>query len=90
MVEVIGSNLVRLQRIAKAESETIKEALSPVVHTETSIHEQFVGPAYKEYESSINSETAEKLLLLSRYQTATENRIYRAIAMFKNLKHEQG
>ena len=90
VAEIIGSNLIKLQRIAVAESDTIKEALAPMIQTEFSEYDMMHGPAYKKYKSKISNEIANRLLLLSRYQTATENRIYRAIMMFKQLQNEQG
>jgi hypothetical protein len=78
IIEILASNYIRLQRIAKAESEMIKETMSP---DEISLMGRF-----SDYRAQIPSRDAEKLLIYSRYQTATENRIYRALAVLKQLK----
>jgi len=80
LLEVLVSNVIRLQRITRAESETVLEVLSEP----TSLG--FRGLRSREYDPTISFSTAEKLSLYSRYQTATENRIYRALGMLKHLK----
>lgn len=87
IIEIIASNLIKLQRISKAEAEAIKEALSPMVGTEFSQYPSMVE--FKSYQSPVSSEIADRLMLFSRYQTATENRLYRAMVMYKQLKYEQ-
>ena len=83
IVEILASNYIRLQRIAKAESEMVKEAMSP--------DELSLMGRLSDYRAQMPSRDAEKLLIYSRYQTATENRIYRALAVLKQLKaYEQG
>lgn len=81
IVEAIASNVIRLQRIAKAETELIKETLAP----------SYADQVYfKEYTARVPVSVAEKLLLYSRYQTSTENRIYRALSVLKQFNlHEQ-
>jgi|GEM_PF-2244214 len=79
LVEILTANAIKLHRIAKAESEAMKEALSPneipvLVFTDNA------------YTPVVKPSLAEKLILYSRYQTATENRIYRSLAMFYQLK----
>ena len=78
IVETLASNAIRLQRIAKAEAEMVKEAMSgdPIIK----------AAAFSDYTAQVPSTEAEKLLVYSRYQTATENRIYRALAVLKQLK----
>lgn len=83
LVEVITSNIVRLQRIAKAEGELMKSSMA----TDT-LDDRI---SFRSYEMTLTVSSAERLLIYSRYQTATENRIYRAMAILKQLKqHEQG
>lgn len=83
LVENIASNAIRLQRITKAEAEFMKEALSPDILS--------LDMSRREYRPKIPMEIAEKLSLYSRYQTATENRMYRALVVFKQLKtYDQG
>ena len=78
LVELVASNMIRLQRIAKAESELIKESIAPpTLRTRIPL---------KEYEAQVGSPTTEKLLTYSRYQTAAENRIYRALAVLKQIE----
>ena len=89
MIQVIASNLIRLQRIAKAESEVLEEALAPMIQTEASVYNSVIGEAFKAYTSPVTTELADRLILFSRYQTATENRLYRAMVMYKQLKYEQ-
>ena len=83
LVEILASNAIRLHRIAKAEAEAMKEALSPDYMADLRLNENAYAPVVK-------PSLAEQLMLYSRYQTATENRIYRALAMLYQLKaHEQ-
>lgn len=76
IVENIASNAIRLTRIAKAEGEFIKEMLNPPVAPL-----DFGG-----YTSKLNSAAIEKLELYSRYQTATENRMFRSISFLRTLQ----
>lgn len=78
LVESIASNAVRLQRISKAEAELMKEALSPEILS--------LSMRDREYKPKVSMEVASNLSLYSRYQTATENRIYRALVLLKQLK----
>lgn len=81
IIEAIASNVIRLQRIAKAETELIKETLAPSYANEI---------YFKEYTARVPVSVAEKLLLYSRYQTSTENRIFRALGVLKQFNlHEQ-
>ena len=77
LIENIASNVIRLQRIAKAEAELVKETISP--SRDVRIFE-------KTYTSKVGSESVERLDLYSRYQTAAENRIYRAIRVLREIK----
>jgi len=79
MMEVITTNTIRLQRIAKAEGEILKWSISGGDHLMYSADSRTYYP-------NLPYETVEKLDLYSRYQTATENRIYRALLMLKQLK----
>lgn len=85
LVEMIASNGIRLCRIAKAEAEQMKEALHPNFDLVRLKLEESA------YFATIPSSKAEQLLLYSRYQTASENRIYRALVAIRQLKlYEQG
>lgn len=81
MVEIIANNIIKLARIGKAEGEVIKEAMSADMGLILGYLEK-----EKEYKPSIDYQAIEKLNLCSRYQTATENRIYRALGVLKQLK----
>lgn len=76
LVEMITSNIIRLQRIAKAEGELVKESSAG----------GGLEISFKSYDAQLKPNDAEKLLIYSRYQTATENRIYRALLVLKQLK----
>ncbi len=78
IVETIASNTIRLQRISKAEAEAIKESISDSKH-----ELKFSG---EDYIPNLSPLTVRKLDLYSRYQTATENRIYRALFVLRQLK----
>ena len=78
LVEILASNAIRLHRIAKAEAEAMKTALSPDMPSMT-----FMDNAYTPV---VKPSLAEQLMLYSRYQTATENHIYRSLAMLYQLK----
>ena len=77
LLENIASNAIRLQRIAKAEAELVKEAISP-------FHDMKIFE--KKYTSKVDSGSVERLDLYSRYQTAAENRIYRALSVLRKIK----
>lgn len=79
MVENIASNYIRLIRIAKAEAELVKEAINPSVPDVN-----ILG-----YKSVVKYDHIKKFELYSRYQTATENRIHRAIMIIKALQNEK-
>ena len=79
LVEILASNAVRLHRIAKAEGEAMKTALSPNDLPDLMFMQNGYVPVVKQ-------PLAEQLMLYSRYQTATENRIYRSLAMLYQLK----
>ncbi len=78
IVETIASNTIRIQRIAKAEGEYIKSAMEREklknVLLDTTPNNQ------------INAGAIGQMTLYSRYQTATENRIYRALAVLRVLQ----
>ena len=81
VVEIVGSNTIKLQRIAKAESEVVKESLG-----KSKSELKFFS---SDYIPNLSSKAVEKLDLYSRYQTATENRIYRALFMLKQLQSNE-
>lgn len=82
-VELIASNMVRLTRISKAESEAIRQELHPVMPSLDLTH---LSPDKNAYEAKMSYGTMERLELYGRYQTATENRIHRLIALLRFLK----
>src|SRR5262249_20064080 len=75
LVEMIAANVVRLQRIAKTENDLIQSATDRGITLKP-----------RAYEAQIDHTAGEKSLLYSRYQTASENRIYRALAVLKQLQ----
>lgn len=77
LVENIASNAVRLMRIAKAEAEFIKQTLNPATPNLD------LGG----YHSKVNFGAIRGLGLYSRYQTSTENRMHRSIALLKALQN---
>lgn len=80
LVEMICSDLVKCQRIEKAESELVKSALHP----------QFQRLDMGGYSPKITASDMEKLMLYSRYKTANQNRLFRTLAVLKQLqKYEQ-
>ena len=80
LIEIIAANTIKLYRIAKAESELIRTAIEPGMKL----------PSISGYDPILKIGIAEKLDIYSRYQTATENRVYRALTFFHQLKsHEQ-
>lgn len=82
MIEIIANNTIKLSRIAKAEAEAIKEAMSPDVGITAFLSD---GDG-KKFKPSVGSGAIEKLHLYSRYQTATENRIYRALKVLRQIQ----
>lgn len=93
IIEILAINLIRLQRITKAEAEVMKEAKSPTAIPEIPGIRDYGMPdmkPYKSYEAPISIKIAQRLELFSRYQIAAENRIYRAVMMLKQLKYDQG
>ena len=78
LVETVASNAVRLLRIAKAEAEFIKQTLHPLLPD--------LPPVGRSYNPKVNSGAIERLELYSLYQTATENRMHRSIALLRALQ----
>jgi hypothetical protein len=78
LVETIAANIIKLQRIAKAESELVREKIAPPM----------LKPLCSEHEyvPQITPAAAEQLILYSRYQTASENRIHRLLIILKQLQ----
>ena len=85
IVEIIALNTIKLVRIAKSEAERIKQMLSNYVKGEMEF--DVVKPGYFEYNPELDF-TSKYFKLFARYQTATENRIYKAITMLKMLQNE--
>lgn len=86
LVEIIVLNMIKLVRIAKSEAEKIKQLTSKYTRAEGDL--EVFKPAHYEYNPSLDY-TVEHFDLFARYQTATENRIYRAIVALKQLQNEQ-
>jgi len=85
LVEIIALNMIKLVRIAKSEAEKIKQLTSKYTKAETDL--EIFKPAHYEYNPDLDY-TVEHFDLFARYQTATENRIYRAIIALKQLQNE--
>lgn len=77
LIEMIGSDLIRSQRIERAETELIKKTLNP------SLPRINLGG----YDPQISHEQIEKLMLYSRYRTATQNRVFRTLGVLKQLQN---
>ncbi len=81
IIEILASNAIKLQRITKAEAEAIKEAIHPddiplKIFTDKNA-----------YSPELISLPIDKLTLFSRYQTAAENRIYRSLGVYFQIKN---
>lgn len=88
LVEIIVANTIKLGRVVKSESEYIKTLLSPIIRGEMDI--ELFKPTRYEYQSKLDC-TQKNFQLFSRYQTAMENRIYKALSALKILQqNEQG
>lgn len=76
IVERVAVYYLRLQRLAKAENELIKSCLN-----RTEYNDLFFSEVTKKgYKPIVNSDDIDKLHgLYARYETAIENRMYRAI-----------
>ena len=85
LVEVIALNMIKLVRIAKSEAEKVKQLMSKFTRAEGDL--EVFKPAHYEYNPDLDY-TLEHFDLFARYQTATENRIYRAIIALKQLQNE--
>lgn len=87
LIDVIVINTMKLARVVKSESEYVKQVLSPIIRGELDVVN--FRPTQHEYQMQVDF-TDKKFLIFSRYQTAMENRIYKALFALKNLQNEQG
>jgi hypothetical protein len=81
LVEVIVLNTIKLSRVVKSESEYIKSILSPIIRGELDVVN--FKPTQHEYQMRADF-TDKKFQIFARYQTAMENRIYKALSALKN------
>ena len=86
MIEVIAMNTIKLCRVVKSESEHIKASLSPIIPADFEI--QVFKPAHHEYQIKLDL-TEKRFQYFSRYQTAMENRIYKALSALKLLQQNE-
>lgn len=86
LVEAIALSTIKLCRVVKSESEHIKMSLSPMIPAEFEV--TMFKPAHREYGIKIDM-TDKRFQIFSRYQTAMENRIYKALSALKILQNEQ-
>jgi hypothetical protein len=84
LVEMIAIDMIRLTRLAKSESEVIKQDLSPYHNAEHYV--EIFKPAHYEYNPRLWY-SERKFGLFSRYQTATQNRIFRCLSALKQLQN---
>lgn len=87
LVDIVALNTVKLARVVKSESEYVKQILSPVIRGELDV--VVFRPTQHEYQMEADF-TDKKFQIFSRYQTAMENRIYKALSALKILQNEQG
>ena len=83
LIEIIAINMIKLTRLVKSEAEVIKQRLSPYTPPETNI--EIYKPGGYAYKPKLLY-TEEPYGLFARYQTATENRIYRALTILRKLQ----
>jgi len=74
LVEMIATNVIKLQRIARAERQFIGD---------------FSHNSSKTDETSLPVSVADSLLIYSRYQTSAENRIFRILGALKYFKESK-
>lgn len=83
LVERIALHYLKLFRLAKAETEFMNSCLHPT----TIFGDSLFGVVEQGYVPVIKQEQMRQLVeIYSRYETATENRLYRAIAELKEYK----
>ncbi len=79
LLEMIAVEFIKMQRIGKAEGEMVKACVHP-----NDIPLLKLDP--NAYFPKISFHVVEKLLLYSRYSTSAQNRVFRILAMFRQLK----
>lgn len=83
LVERIALHYLKLFRLTKAETEFMKSCLHP---TKT-FSDSLFGVTEQGYVPAIKQEQMQKLVeIYGRYETATENRLYRAIQELKEYR----
>jgi len=88
MVERMAVHYLRLFRVAKAEFEYINERLHPRITALNPGTQSFEGRVFEEgYKADLSSEDVEHLVnKYMRYETAIENRFYKAIREYNKLQ----
>lgn len=82
ILERIAVSYVKMLRVSKAEAEFIKETTSPP--------EYYIGIDGHEFRATFSADGFEKLsTIYSRYESATENRFYKAVNKLMELKSIQ-
>lgn len=89
LLERIALHIIRLKRIVKAESEYIRATLDPTIVEDfipviPSLQPKIKHQGYTPFLLPENIETI--VNIYSRYETYEENKLYRAIREYKNLK----
>ena len=85
------TSVVKNNRINKAEVEVMKNRLDPerMEQTGGEVFEDLCERVFTQvggYKQILNGMTIESLLTYSRYQTANENRFYKAIFALRSIK----
>ena len=89
LIEIIAVNMIKLTRLVKSEAELIKHELSPYTPPAHDDEFDMFKPGFHEYDPKLTY-TEDVYGIYARYQTAIENRVYRAIKALRELKeHEQ-
>lgn len=82
LVERIALYYLKLYRLTKAESEFLLSSLNPTIHKSFFNEDSEIG-----YIPIVNATHMQQLLeIYSRYETAIENRLYKAIQQLKKYK----
>lgn len=77
----IASSHIKLARISKAESKLMKKSLDPAIEFSFEIL-----PTHSGYTPVLGTDIVAKLELYSRYETATENGLYKAMRQLMVLR----
>ena len=95
LVNQISLAMLRTERAARIEAEHITAAINPPVtkqvdgdafFNEAIVREEIVDPGLP---ASLSATKVEQLVNMTRYETAHENRIYRAVNQLRQLQSER-